>query len=188
MRFKRKRTSAVVADVDALEAGLLSALAADLLGLLGGDEEGEQEDPLVALVGLSTGDVAPPDDPALARLLPDAYADDAEAAAEFRRFTEQDLRTGKRAAAGVVLATLAPHLDRGGRLALDRDEVDAWLGTLNDLRLVLGTRLGVTEDTDLDPGTDDPRAQVLGVYSWLGWLQESLLSCVTPRGPGSSDR
>jgi hypothetical protein len=64
---------------------------------------------------------------------------------------------------------------------LDRDEVDAWLGTLNDLRLVLATRLGVTEQTDLDPAPDDPQAQALLIYGWLGWLQESLLSCVDPR-------
>ncbi len=68
----------------------------------------------------------------------------------------------------------------GGRLALDRDQVDAWLGTLNDLRLVLGTRLEVTEDTPLELPDDDPRAQALLVYGWLGWLQESLLSCISP--------
>jgi hypothetical protein len=67
-----------------------------------------------------------------------------------------------------VLATLAPLLGRGGRLALDRDQVDAWLGTLNDLRLVLGTRLEVTEDTELDVPDDDPHAQALLVYGWLG--------------------
>jgi hypothetical protein len=80
-----------------------------------------------------------------------------------------------------VLATLAPLLERGGRLALDRDQVDAWLGTLNDLRLVLGTRLEVTEDTELEAPHDDPHAQALLVYGWLGWLQESLLSNVDPR-------
>jgi hypothetical protein len=83
-----------------------------------------------------------------------------------------------------VLATLAPLLGRGGRLALDRDQVDDWLGTLNDLRLVLGTRLEVTEDTELEVPDDDPHAQALLVYGWLGWLQESLLSCVEPRPGG----
>ena len=183
MRFKRKRPDRVTADVDPLEAALLTTLASDLLALLGDDDTREQ-DPLVALVGLSDGEVSTPADPALARLLPDAYADDHAAASEFRRFTEQDLRTGKRANAGVVVATLAPHVDEGGRLALDRDEVDAWLGALNDLRLVLATRLGVTEETDLDPPGDDPRAQALQVYGWLGWLQESLLSCIVPRTAG----
>jgi hypothetical protein len=181
MRFKRRR-GAVTADLDPGEAGLLTALAEDLLSLLG---EGEPvaDDPLAAMVGMSAGPVAPPEDPALARLLPDAYADDDEAASEFRRFTEHDLRGGKRANAGTVLTTLVPLLGRGGRLSLDRDQVDAWLGTLNDLRLVLGTRLDVTDDTELDVPEDDPHAQALLVYGWLGWLQESLLSCTQPRTP-----
>ena len=181
MRFRRRR-GRVSAELDAGEAQLLSALAGDLLVLLG-DEPSADEDPLAALVGLTSAPRERPSDPALARLLPDAYADDPEAASEFRRFTEQDLRAGKRGNAGAVLAGLAPYLDRGGKLPLDRDEVDAWLGTLNDLRLVLATRLGVTEQTDLDPAPDDPQAQALLIYGWLGWLQESLLSCVDPR-PG----
>jgi len=183
MRFKKRRNT-VTAEVDALEAGLLSALAGDLLTLLGGDDEAGEQDPLAALVGLPDGDVRPPSDPALARLLPDAYADDDRAAAEFRRFTEHDLRAGKRANAGTLVATLAPYLDRGGKVVLDRDEVDAWLGALNDLRLVLATRLGVTEETDLDPDDDSPHAQALQVYGWLGWLQESLLGCILPRPAG----
>ena len=179
MRFKRRR-GAVTADLDAGEAGLLAALAEDLLGLLG-DGAAADEDPLAAMVGLSSGPVAVPDDPALVRLLPNAYADDDHAAAEFRRFTEHDLCQGKRSGAETVPTTLAPLLDQGGRLVLDRDQVDAWLGTLNDLRLVLGTRLEVTEDTELDVPDDDPHAQALLVYGWLGWLQESLLRCIEPR-------
>ena len=183
MRFKRRRGGAVTADLDAGEAGLLAALAEDLLGLLG-DGAVADADPLAAMVGLSSGPVAPPDDPALARLLPDAYADDDQAAADFRRFTEQDLRAGKRAGASTVLTTLVPLVEAGGRLTLDRDQVDAWLGTLNDLRLVLGTRLEVTEETPLEVPDDDPQAQALLVYGWLGWLQESLLSCISPRPGG----
>ena len=182
MRFKRRRTG-ITADLDPGEAGLLAALAEDLLGLLG-EGQTPDADPLAAMVGLSSGPLPPPDDPALARLLPDAYADDDHAAAEFRRFTEHDLREGKRAGAGTVLATLTPLLGQGGRLVLDRDQVDAWLGTLNDLRLVLGTRLEVTEDTELEVPDDDPHAQALLVYGWLGWLQESLLSCISPRPGG----
>ena len=180
MRFKRRRGDTVSADVEPFEAVLLTTLATDLIDLLGADEE-QDEDTLAALVGLSSGPVERPRDPALARRLPDAYGDDPDAAADFRRYTELDLRAGKKQAAGTVLATLAPLLEGGGRLVLDRDQVDAWLGTLNDLRLVLGTRLEVTEDTPLEVPDDDPRAQALLVYGWLGWLQESLLSCISPR-------
>ena len=181
MRFKR-RGGTLRADVGPVEADVLSAVVSDLLVLLGEGEE-EDADPLAALVGLSSGPVAAPTDPALARLLPDAYGDDPEAAQEFRRYTEGDLRAGKRANATTVLATLAPLAGRGGRLVLDRDEADAWLGCLNDLRLVLGTRLEVTEETELDVRADDPRAQALQVYGWLGWLQESLLANLDPRAP-----
>ena len=180
MKFSRRRSGAIEAKVDAVEADVLVAVASDLLVLLGEQDEAH-EDPLAAMVGLTTGPVERPQDPALARLLPDAYGDDEAAASEFRRYTESDLRAGKRADAGVVLAGLSPLAGRGGRLVLDRDEADAWLGCLNDLRLVLGTRLEVTEQTELDPRSDDPRAQALQVYGWLGWLQESLLSCLAPR-------
>jgi len=178
MRFSR-RAGGIRAKLDAVEADLLSSLAADLLVLLGEQDEADT-DPLAALVGLSSGPVTVPEDPALARLLPDAYGDDREAADEFRRYTEGDLRAAKRANAGAVLATLVPLTGQGGRLSLDREQADAWLGCLNDLRLVLGSRLEVTEDTDLDPAADDPRAQALHVYGWLGWLQESLLGCLDP--------
>jgi hypothetical protein len=180
MRFKRTRRG-VEAKLEADEAAVLAQCAAELLELLGSGEE-VSDDPLVALVGLPPGEVTPPEDPALARLFPDAYSEDDAAATEFRRYTESDLRAGKRAAAMEAIATLTPLMAAGGRLALDRDQADAWLSWLNDIRLVLGTRLDVTEDTyveDLAP--EDPRRDVMEVYAWLGWLQESLLSCLEPR-------
>ena len=181
MKFSRKRSGLVEARLERIEAEVLLAVVSDLLDLLGESEE-QDADPLAALVGLPPGEVRAPTDPALARLLPDAYGDDEQAATEFRRYTESDLRAGKRANAGAMLATLAPLAGTGGRLPLDRDGCDAWLGCLNDLRLVLGTRLEVTEETELEPDSDDPRAQALQIYSWLGWLQESLLMCMLPRG------
>ena len=181
MRFKR-RAGSIRADIDPVEVDVLLAVAGDLLVLLGEQDE-QDADPLAAIVGLSTGPAHRPDDPALARLLPDAYGDDEGAATEFRRYTEGDLRAGKRANASTLLASLAPLQGTGGRLVLDRDQADAWLGCLNDLRLVLGIRLEVTEETELDLPGDDPRAHALQVYSWLGWLQESLLSCLDPAPP-----
>jgi hypothetical protein len=180
VRFKRSRRG-VEAKLEPAEAEVLARCAVELLELLGSGED-VSDDPLEALVGLPPGDVSPPDDPALARLFPAAYADDEAAATEFRRFTESDLRAGKRAAASDALLSLQPLLAAGGKLALDRDQADSWLSWLNDIRLVLGTRLDVTEDTyEEDIAPDDPRWQVLQVYGWLGWLQESLLSCLDPR-------
>jgi hypothetical protein len=178
MRFTRHR-GRVRADVDAVEAHVLAQLAAELLALV--EEPDVGDDPLAALVGLGSDEVHPPDDPVMARLLPDAYADDPEAAGDFRRYTDSDLRKRKRANATAVRRTLP---DQEGRIELDRDQVDQWLECLNDMRLALGTTLGVTEATEVEEvDEDDPAYQALQVYVWLGWLQESLLSCVEPRVP-----
>ena len=129
---------------------------------------------MAALLG-HPGPDTPPDDPVLARLLPDAYRDDTEAAGEFRRFTEQDLRSGKAAAARTVLDTLP---EEGGKVELSEQDAQVWLRALNDVRLALGVRLEITEDTaqrsqDLDPA--DPRSAYLWVYDWLTYLQETLV-------------
>jgi hypothetical protein len=188
MRFRRTRDGGVQADLAPVEVAVLASAARDLLELLTSDAPSGPRDPLEEMVGLSPG-AARPDDPALQRLLPDAYRphgdlDDAAAeaaSAEFRRFTDADLRAGKRARCDAVLESLA-SLDGGGRLRLDRDACDAWLGFLTDVRLVLGVRLDVRDDDGPAPvDDDDPRAQALEVYSWLGWVQESLIMNIAPR-------
>ena len=126
-----------------------------------------------------TEDAGLPDDPALARLLPDAYRDDPDAASEFRRYTEKDLRAGKVAAAKTVLATLP---EGGGRISLSETEAQVWLRALNDIRLALGVRLGVTEDVMEEMARmshDDPRFGVLAVYDWLSGTQESLVHALS---------
>ncbi len=143
----------------------------------GAERPADPLDDLARLLGQAggTGPATPPDDPVLARLLPDAYADDAEAAGDFRRFTEQELRNGKAAAARTVLATLP---EDGGRVRLSPEEAQVWLRALNDVRLALGVRLSITEDfearlQDLDPA--DPRSAYMWVYDWLTFLQETLV-------------
>jgi hypothetical protein len=134
---------------------------------------------IAAMVGFAEDDAELPDDPVLARLLPDAYRDDPEASGEFRRYTEHGLRSGKAAAARTVLATLPPE---GGRIRLSEPEAQAWLRALNDVRLALGTRLGVTDDFDdqvADMATEDPRAAYVGVYQWLAFLQETLVQALS---------
>ncbi len=175
--FRRSRAGIEV-KLRSGEAAVLRHLVEDLLELLGGGTTAAPADPLTALVGIIDAVPSPPSDPALARLLPDGYRDDSEAASEFRRYTEGDLRAAKSASARRVLADLAGP---GGRLTLDDAGAQAWLATLNDLRLSLGTRLSVTEDTydelhRLRPS--DPRARLLAVYGWLGYLQETLVTAV----------
>lgn len=124
-----------------------------------------------------------PADPALARLLPDAYRDDPEAAAAMRGLTEGSLRLAKIEAADRVLKELPGS---GGRVSLDDDSAQAWLGALNDVRLVLGTRLEVTDGTDPQAEAksepDPERANALVVYAWLGWLQETLVDALVKGG------
>jgi hypothetical protein len=142
---------------------------------------GQPPDPLDDLARLlgQSGPATPPDDPVLARLLPDAYQDDSDAAGDFRRFTEQELRNGKAAAARTVLATLP---EDGGRVRLTEEEAQVWLRALNDVRLALGVRLSITEDfqarvQDLDPA--DPRSAYMWVYDWLTFLQETLVHALS---------
>jgi hypothetical protein len=109
-----------------------------------------------------------PDDPDLRRLFPPAYGD-AEEEAEYRRLVGDELLEGRRQA----LETLRATVDRD---RLTPDEAQAWLTALNDVRLVLGTRLGVTEETFLaGVRLRDPRARELAVYAYLSWLQEQLV-------------
>ena len=189
----RSTRRGVTATFAATQAGIIRMLVSQVAELVGGEQgipdaagqraspaasplEGSWDSPeeFAALLGLSDSTTAP-EDPVLARLLPDAYRDDPEAAGDFRRYTEQDLRSGKVAAARTVLATLP---ESGGRVLLSADEAQVWLRALNDVRLALGVRLSVTEDFEqrmasLDP--DDPRAAYFWVYDWLTYLQETLV-------------
>ncbi|MCU0265782.1 MAG: DUF2017 domain-containing protein [Actinomycetia bacterium] len=161
------------------EAAVLGSLLHELLDLLA-EPEPTDRDPLEALVGIGTH-TDPPDDPVLARLFPSAYADDAVAAGEFRRYTEPELRGAKRAQAGTALGTLPRAVaDRGATLS--RAECSSWLLTLNDLRLALGTRLDVSEDWVAEYEAlpqDAPARLALEVYDWLAWLQGTLIELLS---------
>lgn len=123
-------------------------------------------------------------DPVVERLFPDAYRDSAEDAAEFRRYTEGDIKTGKIDQAGAVLAALPSA--GGTEVRLDPETAEAWLRALTDARLALGIRLEIRDETDLEAELDeavlhDPTSQrvyQLSVYAYLGYLQESLVSAL----------
>jgi hypothetical protein len=124
------------------------------------------------------------DDPVVERLFPDAYNDDPPQAADFRRYTEGDLKTAKIDQAGAILAALPSN--GGAVVRLDAEAAEAWLRALNDARLALGIRLDLKDDTDLLEELDeavmhDPtsaRVRQLTMYEYLGVLQESLLDAV----------
>jgi hypothetical protein len=185
--FTRGPGRTVAIELHSVEARLLADLFESLCELLGheDDEGGATRDPLAEQLGLAglgdTSTAAAPRDPALARLLPDAYPDDPEASAEFRRFTRGDLNVQRKDRAETAARSLGRSAD-GGRLTLEPDESAAWLGALNDLRLVLGTRLEITEDGQ-EPGEgldrDDPRSTTVPIYQYLGFLQETLIEAMS---------
>jgi hypothetical protein len=117
-------------------------------------------------------DALEPDDPVRQRLFPAGYQDDEAASAEFRSLTEESLRADRSERARRCSAELAEGL---AELELDADAGQRWIQALNDLRLSLGTRLGITEEDDgyLDP--DDPDAQRRAVYHWLTGVQDSMV-------------
>ncbi|MFC8698876.1 DUF2017 domain-containing protein [Streptomyces parvus] len=192
--------------LDEVEISILRSLAVQLLELIGpGDQPADGEDPLAAL--FAEGPSEPPTDPALARLFPDAYGGPGgpegstgavkpgegqelrERSAEFRRFTEMDLRSGKRDDALAVVRTLdalSPAQDGGAVLTLTGDECLSWLRSLNDLRLTIGTRLEVSDEDQGEEGSlyrlpdTDPRKPMVMAYLWLGALQESLVETLMP--------
>ncbi|MFE5408725.1 DUF2017 family protein [Microbacterium sp. NPDC056569] len=123
-------------------------------------------------------------DPAIARLVPAAYADDEAAAREFRALTQADLLDRRASDAALVLASLQdaaqipddpddPALLEQVDIRLDAETAQAWLRTLAAVRLVLATRLGVDEEDDHEH--DDPR---FGVYDWIGYRLDGLVTAL----------
>ena len=189
--FRRTRDGGVSVWLPPGEATLLRTLVVPVLDLLGesgrpgetgspqtqGDTADDLDRLLAEAVDAAEAAEAPstPDDPVLARLLPDAYQDDPEAAGEFRKYTESSLREAKKYFAQTLLDTLPPS---GGRVRLTGDQARDWMRALNDVRLMFGVRLEVTEDFEeqlaaLAP--DDPKVAAFEVYGWLGAVQESLV-------------
>ncbi len=188
---RHRRSRRVIATFSGFEADLLRSLAAQLVELLRNEAAvpDEGRDPLEAMLDFS-GPTDAPEDPVLARLFPTAYAEDDEAASEFRRFTEGGLRDGKARAAALVIDTLEeaglpPQLEEDGLMIdveLDEPAAQTWLRSFTDVRLALATRLGVEEGDEevwLRLPDDDPRAQAHDIFDWVGYLQETLVQALT---------
>jgi hypothetical protein len=165
MRPFRRRGEEFVARLVDAEAGIVSLLLDQLEQLLTADRDDTGGDPVVE------------------RLFPRGHAGDPEIAAEYRELTENGLRSGKADDLATVRATLPPD---GGEVRLDGEQARAWLRTTNDLRLALGTRLGVTAETEPpdDPSSDE--GQQLAVYYWLTAVQGSLVDALAGGRDGRS--
>lgn len=197
--FEKTSGGGAAVALDEVEISIIRSLAVQLLELIGpGPAEDAPDDPLAEL--FAEGPSEPPGDPVLLRLLPDAYGGPGADAAspeeaeeqrayssEFRRFTENDLRAGKRRHALAVIRSL-DRLDAAGDggavLELTPEDSRQWLGTLNDLRLAIGTRLDVADEEDTELlfrlPDEDPRKPMVMAYLWLGGLQETLVETLMP--------
>lgn len=188
--FKRRRRGGIFATFEPGEAHMLANLSGQVVELLR-DRNGVSEsepDPLFAQVGM-TGPLMPPDDPVLRRLLPDAYRDDPDDAAEFRRYTEQSLSAAKVSNAELMIGSLVDgglSFDESDlestkqiEVELDTETVQAWLRSLTDIRLSLAVRLGIETDEDVmlvGASEDEAISAMAEIYDWLGYVQESLVA------------
>ena len=181
--FRSSRGGGVRAALAPAEASLLRSLVGQVITLVAPDGPPavpDQPDGMPSDLDWAALDAQPetPDDPVLARLLPDGYRDDPTASQEFRKYTESSLRSAKQQAAQEMLDTLP---ESGGKIQLTNDQAHAWLKALNDVRLALGVRLNVTEEFEEQWGrlrADDPQQAAYEVYAWLGAVQESLVQAL----------
>jgi hypothetical protein len=153
-RIRRSRRGAFEVRLPHEEREILGTLPAQLRELIAGREVLE--------------------DPALRRLYPSAYLDDPAAAAEFDGFVRDDLTARRLAAIDTMERTI-------GAVRLSEEEVEAWLGSINDLRLVLGVRLGVTEESEPDDFAGDPEREAsFSLYSYLSYLEAEIVDALSP--------
>ena len=157
MKAFRSRGDDVVARLDPAEAGIVGLLLDQLEQLLDADSADGGGDPV------------------LARLFPDGHRGDPRLAEDYRELTESSLRSGKAEDLAIVRASLPAG---GGEVRLDPDQAAAWLRTSNDLRLALGTRLDITEETEPPEDVTGEDGQQLAVYYWLTALQGSLVDAL----------
>jgi hypothetical protein len=157
--WKKKDRGGPIVRFEAAEADVLRRLAAEMRALL-------------------QNDVA--DEPVLERLFPRAYEDDADQRA-YSELVGGDLLGAKLGA----LQRISDDLEGSGgaTVELTEDAVEPWLTALTDMRLAIGTRLEVTEETmDRAPMDEEAEAPALSVLHWLGWVQQNMLEQLQARG------
>jgi len=189
-KFARKR-GMITTQLSSYEVELLSSLVKQLVELVSDGEpagfppQAEPSDPFEALVAdlqVEPDEPEVSEDPVLMRLFPTAYPDDPAASADFRRFTERDLRAQKVAEAKLVLDRLEATAFGAHDLKIPREEVEAWLRTLTSVRLAVATRLGITDAESAEAlaelPEDDPRSFLVSVYDWLGFAQETMVNAL----------
>ncbi len=164
-----------VSSLDPHEVKLLTTMATSVQEMLDERQAGAPSDPLEQLTGIRTGNPEPPQDGTMRRLLPDFVKDrvaDGGSNSALRSLHEPQIIDAKIAAAQRLVDTLPAE---GGRLELTEDDANAWIAAINDIRLALGTILGVGPDLPDRLPDGHPMAAHLNVYQWLTVLQEYLV-------------
>jgi len=173
-----RRFGRYTAWLEPAEASLIADLVDQVRQLLADRRSETPVDPLAELTGMTLGPATRPADAAVARLLPDFHAEDAELSAGLRVLHEPELIAAKDAAAVALLDSLPRG---GGQVRLDEDAAGNWIAALNDVRLALGVRLAITDDDTPSPGIDDPdgaEAAMFHTYRWLSAVQDSLVTAL----------
>lgn len=178
-RFERRQDGALEAQFEQDEAELLQSLAGQVAELVTAgalrQAQGAERTQEAGRSHRQDPAQGAGNDPALARLLPDAYPGDVEASAEFRRFTVGGLAVRKLQNADTLISTLN-GITGTGTVSLDDTEALAWLRCLTDIRLTIASRLGIDSEDD-DAGRDiDPLMRE--IYDWLGFVQNSLIEAL----------
>jgi hypothetical protein len=113
-----------------------------------------------------------PDDPELRRLQPPAYLDDPEREAAYRLLAGEELRTSRRAALQAAIQGLEQK-------EATEDQLWSWMQAINAVRLVLGTRLDVSEDSEPMPRpAGDPLEAEQSAYLALTYLQYEIVKAL----------
>jgi hypothetical protein len=144
--FQPKGENRFMINLGDRERAVVRAVCEDLLGLL--------EDPDAS--------------PLLRRVYPVAHATDAEIDAAYQEMVHADLVSTRRTNLEQIVATVDGN-------ELDRSQLEAWMTGLNTVRLVLGTRLEVSEEGQPDLEPDDPDVVAWAVYEFLGGIVESIV-------------
>lgn len=166
--FRTRRGKITVSLTDR-EAGLLRGLIGEYLEVLDTQK-----------ASTSSGAIDPSDkERVMQRLFPEASLDDERVRAEYSQLARDSLEHDKRTNAQTALRSLGPAGPWKGTLS--SEERDSWLVILTDLRLVIGTRLDVTEETmSIEPDPNDPQQWPIALLHYLGWLQETLVEASNP--------
>lgn len=196
--FKRVR-GGVSSGGDIFELELVASLMRDVVAILGEDVAvvDVTDDPLVTLEKELAPIAEPSFDPVVDRLLPD-MSEDPDEARELRELSESGVRSTKVSNLTAVYRSLSSST---GRVFVPEDEIPMWMSALNDLRLVLGTRLDIDDTAraeevaaragEIADGQhahplseeDEVENQLMLVYAMISWWQDSLIDAVRLRRP-----